>query len=82
MNLYICDRRKCETCHNVCYLTSDIDHAVMFYKNERGDYIERLTIPKAIHKDEQLTELLIKELQELEAEEQKWQFPDERMITH
>ena len=69
MIFYICDRRKCERCYDECYLTRDIDHAVMFYKNERGDYIERLTVPKAIHKDEQLTELLIKELQELKEEE-------------
>ncbi len=69
MILYICDRRKCEHCHDECYLTREIDHAVMFYKNEQGNYIERLTVPKAIHKDKQLAELLIKELQELKAEE-------------
>lgn len=69
MVLYICDRRKCEDCHDDCHLTRDIDHAVMFYKNGQGDYVERIMIPKEIHKDKLLEELLIKELRELKAEE-------------
>ncbi len=26
--LYICDKKKCESCSDICKYTSDIDHAV------------------------------------------------------
>lgn len=28
--LYVCDRKKCETCHEECHLTHDIHHAKRF----------------------------------------------------
>jgi hypothetical protein len=61
---YICDRRKCDNCHDECHLTKDINHAVMFRKDIQGNYIERITIPEAVHTEEQLTKLLIEELKE------------------
>lgn len=62
--LYICDRRKCDACHDECYLTRDISHAVMFRKDTQGNYIERITIPEAVHSDKQLNQILIDEAEE------------------
>lgn len=64
--LYICDRKKCENCNNECHLTRDIAHAVMFYKDETGAYIERITIPRIIHDEAALQKILIEEMEATE----------------
>ena len=40
MILYLCDRRKCDKCLDDCELTTDINHAVNFEKNPKGDFEE------------------------------------------
>lgn len=40
--LYICDRKKCIECHEPCYHTSDITHAVSFKSDYPNVYVESL----------------------------------------
>ena len=40
--LYICDRKKCVECHEPCYHTSDITHAVSFKSDYPNVYVESL----------------------------------------
>lgn len=58
MILYICNRKKCETCHNECTHTSDPEYAVdpnfdesRFIKlKETGDYWEELDGSEGLRK--------------------------------
>lgn len=39
--LYICDRKRCKPCSNEdCRHTTDIEHAVHFQKDDRGNFWE------------------------------------------
>lgn len=38
---YICDRKRCEYCDEICNHTTDIEHAVNFRKVEDGVWFER-----------------------------------------
>lgn len=38
---YLCDREKCEVCHEECKHTLDIRHAVNFKKVDEDKYIEK-----------------------------------------
>lgn len=38
--VFICDRQKCEVCHDECRHTKDINHAVNFAKVTDDKYME------------------------------------------
>lgn len=38
---YICDRKKCENCHDYCYHTTDIEHAVNFQNMSDDVWFEK-----------------------------------------
>lgn len=41
--LYVCNGESCESCYNdLCHLTSNIEHAKNFEKDESGNYVENL----------------------------------------
>lgn len=41
--MYICDRKKCEVCHEYCGYTSDIRHAENFKQTSPGVFKENKT---------------------------------------
>ena len=41
---YLCDRRICKKCNDVCKHTKDISHAINFEKGPDGGYWEKETV--------------------------------------
>lgn len=58
MIYFLCDGKACETCSGQssdCMLTSNINHAVNFKKNELGDYLE---IPALLEAEDSFADLV------------------------
>lgn len=63
MICYICDRQRCEKCSDECYLTTDVENAVMFRQDEQGNYVERIIMPKGIFTEKRITKIMMRELE-------------------